>query len=313
MKRFTILLTIVFILSASMSGCDSTEAPAPTLPEPSETTSVSTEEPADERHLKISVKSYKFDELYMPKDLNYKLDFPLMYSGLKEVTIEINGKSKPLEKAIRYGYITFDDICYYARLDAKNGVCTETYTSTNGLTKFLYSYPEFDLKIVNDIYETPDGQQHLIRDIALYSPGGEIQRVYTNPENGVILDKENWGLSFEVADASPTGMTILCTQEAGQHIGTLTTEFFLVITAEGTEPPRLDAQSEDAYLTHTEMIHNASTTQLHIDWTAYYGELPAGDYTLKLQIHDVYDVEDLHPLMKNFYDAQVYWIAFTIP
>ena len=87
----------------------------------------------------------------MPEELNNKLSYPLFYSGLKEVTIEIDGKSKPLENAIRYGNISFEDICYLAKLDAKNGECIETYVSRNGLTKFLYSYPEFDLKIVNDV------------------------------------------------------------------------------------------------------------------------------------------------------------------
>lgn len=274
----------------------------------------STEETVSLRNLKISAtESTKSFSSFPPEELDWKLDFPLSYTGLDNVTIEINGKHKALEKAIRYGNISIEEISLYARLDAKIGVCTETYTSENGLTKFLYSYPEFDLKLVNDVYETPDGKQHLIRDIALYCKGGETPRIYTDPNTGAILDKEDWGISFSVVTATPTDIAIQCSQTNGQHVGELVTEYFYIVTADKDPISQQGDQNDYTQSTQRIVLHNNANTDFEIDWETIYGELPPGDYKLWLQIKDVYDIEDLHPLMKNYYDRQVYWIDFTIP
>ena len=308
------LVVIIIVISLFCSSCSSEKMPNSTHSEPIEAALPSTEAIASERHLKITVQSSKFSKTFMPEELNNKLSYPLFYNGLKEVTIEINGKNKLLENAIRYGNISFDDICYLAKLDAKNGECTETYVSSNGLTKFLYSYPEFDLKIVNDVYETPDGQQHLIQDIALYSPGGETPRIYTDPQTYAILDREDWGITFEVVEATSTSIKIQYSQSGGQQIGELVPDLYYII--DDAYSLQLLPGVEPVYdycikLPETALTSNGSGT-IEIDWTNIYGPLESGNYTLSMQLKDIYEDNAVHPLMKNYWDEQNYTIEFTV-
>jgi len=54
------------------------------------------------------------------------------------------------------------------------------------------------------------------------------------------------------------------------------------------------------------------TKELSFDFARLYGQLPAGDYVLSLQIVDLYDEEKAHLLMRNYHDEQWYDIEFTI-
>ena len=42
-------------------------------------------------------------------------------------------------------------------------------------------------------------------------------------------------------------------------------------------------------------------------------EIPTGTYTIGIAIEDIYDRENVHPLMRNYRDWQNYYLTFTIP
>lgn len=248
--------------------------------------------------------------IIQPEDLGGNMDYPLSYTGIKGVMIDIEGVAKELEYAIRDGDISLAEIFAYARTDAVNGFCELSIRSRNGLSSYLYSYPEYDLKLVYDVYETPDGKLHLISDMALYNPGGETMRIYLDGSDK-ILDLEDWGISFEVVEASADGITLSCTQSGGQQIGTLSAYAFRLIQ-DGKFLSALDGDTTASYEIAETVLSANDTIRFSVDWTESYGTLSPGEYAIRLFVKDIYEGSQVHPLMRNFYDIQHYEIAFTV-
>lgn len=257
-------------------------------------------------------------------ELNGNLSDGLTYLGVSDVTIELSGETMSLEQAIRDGRISVAEILAYARLDSKNGFCEETYTSKNGLTSFLYCYPDFDVHIIYDVYETPDGQQHLIEDLSIYSTGSHqnMHHYFVDEDSpyGYFIDREDWGLDFDAEEATSTGLTINCTQSGGQQIGELEVDYNyrLYSVAEDQTAPVPGLQGTVNYTPETlpspiAKIRKDATTRFTIDWTEEYGALESGTYRINLSVKDIFSEAQVHPLMKNYYDSQSYWIEFTIP
>lgn len=235
----------------------------------------------------------------------------VQFLNVTDVTIQCSGTTIQLEAALRDEWITVEEIFCYARLDAKNGFCKETYESKNGLSHFTYQYPECNIRLIYDVYETPDKQQHLISDIAVY-PHSMILGPYTDfldEETSEYLDREDWGLTLESVNATPNSLTLQCTQNGGQQLGQLNIYQYLLSTDEANVV-RTDGQHSVAFCDYAPKM--GGNSELYIDWTENYGELPAGSYTITLFIRDVYEQASVHPLMRNFYDEQVYQIDFTI-
>lgn len=281
---------------------------------PTESIDPAKPEEVSQRNLRISVNSNgaKDCKVILPKELGGNFDNPITYFGLRNVMIEIEGKDVKLENAIRDGYVSVAEMFAYARMDAKGGICTETFESTNGLTKFVYRYPEFDLNLVYDVYETPDGNQHLINDISLSKIGVEHPRLYAD-DTGTLIDREDWGLTFNIVDKAATYVTIDCTQADGQQNGELVTHYFHLLTSNKERIPDLEKRETFYHSLPQDTIAKNRNTQIKIDWSNIYGELPGGHYILYLQISDIYDANKVHPLMKNYYDEQIYTIEFTLP
>lgn len=232
---------------------------------------------------------------------------------LSDVNIEIEDSVYPLEEAFLNNLISIEEIFYYARVDSKNGFCTENYISENGLAHFIYTYPEFDLQLIYDVYETPDGSKHLINEIGFYKIGSTISKHYIDKETGDRLDKENWGLIFEVVENTHEGLTISCTQSGGQQIGELILDFYDLYDATTNSfiPLQAGVLSIKQYQ-HDIVIPKDDTTTITIDWTQVYGTVSNGNYYILLNIRDEFDHDMLHPLMKNFYNIQTYRIDFSI-
>lgn len=239
----------------------------------------------------------------------------ITYWNLSNVDVRVDGEIFSLEEAVREGKTAIEQICAKARMDARNGICKETSTTQHGLTHFTYRYPNFYLETAYDIYETPDGKQHLIRDFGIYHAGTyDAGTAYTyQDEQGNPIDMEDWGLAWEVVGGTPTSLTLRCTQSGGQQIGNLVTDFYTIYAGEnyGFVPTREGIQSADQYEPKLNIQANA-VTELTIDWTDTYGALAPGSYAMKLRITDVYDPGQVHPLMENFYDRQSYWISFAV-
>lgn len=236
--------------------------------------------------------------------------YEISYDLVENVTVEVQGERMSLEEAVSGGKITVDEILADVRRDAAAGICQESTQTVNGLTRFEYAYPEMELWSICDVLETPDGAQPLIRSFTVRAPGHpDILSTHffdmSTPYHYEI-DREDWGLEFRVRSATPEGITLEISQEGGQQFGQLmATKYSL--DASGWQP------LGDADLTPGWAVNMGGTSQLTIDWTQTIGRLESGDYCLRLHIEDDYDSSDVHPLARNFWDWQSYYIEFQIP
>ena len=172
------------------------------------------------------------------------------------------------------------------------------------------------MHLVYDVYKTPDKKEHLIINIGIYAKGSSAYKVYVDEESKYAyrLDREDWGLNFEIVSATPSGVTLNCTQVGGQQIGDLKLDY-IILHKENGFGNYVTADSDQVWLNDGEKVKikmNGSST-LAIDLAETYGTLSSGKYLLTLHISDLYDKSEVHPLMENYYDSQDYMIEFTIP
>ena len=244
------------------------------------------------------------------EELGGHLERGILYEGVTNVTIDIDGTSVKLEDAIHDGLITPAQLFTFPRLDAENGFCTEsTRVGRTGLTAFVYTYPDAEVWMVYDVWNTPDGQQHLIQDFRIFRPGGsksESPGSYLDLESYTRLDREDWGITLQMKEVSSTSMRLICTQSDGQQIGQLHMFAYSIRSEQGPvgEPVMVDFSTD---------IQTNSTTELLLDWTDLYGALPSGEYMVILALQDIYNSDSVHPLMVNYTDYQDYELPFSIP
>lgn len=308
MKRVSIVLLIAILI---FSGCSQTVSPM----HPVEATQPPVVQAAETvQRLQITLEntedfSYKHVSRELPEGVT---DFEITYHDVTNVMITLDGKLLTLEDALKFGQITPEEIIFYAQMDAGDNYCFEYATSTNGLSKLVYNYyDQFDLVVFYDVYETPDGKQHLIKELHLcqYYDGRR-----TSFGHGDI-DREVWGLSFEPTDITPTGLTLRVRQEQGQKIGMLKI-FDYALVDQKTQLTLKNADGGIFISLYDEPgyeITNNGMTKIKLDWSATHGELPSGAYKLVLHIIDVYDESQVNPLMKNFEDSQMHHIEFIVP
>ena len=244
---------------------------------------------------------YTSEKIQQTNDGTSDLDFCCI--GLTDVTIDLGGNVMDLGNALREGKTSLSEISFLAQSDSQSGFCTEGWKSKNGLAEFRYSYPDFDLWIVDDIYETPDGLQHLIRGITLCQPGSDVAFLHNE------LDQEDWGIEFSVAEASQTEITLNYTQSGGQVLGQLMTYGYAISRL---NPMEGIALLDNAPLQEQKPISMNGQGTLCLDIETYFGALPAGQYGMYLYLQDAYNEEDVPPLTRNYHDVQCYWIKFTV-
>ena len=244
---------------------------------------------------------YTSEKIQQTNDGTSDLDFCCI--GLTDVTIDLGGNVMDLGNALREGKTSLSEISFLAQSDSQSGFCTEGWKSKNGLAEFRYSYPDFDLWIVDDIYETPDGLQHLIRGITLCQPGSDVAFLHNE------LDQEDWGIEFSVAEASQTEITLNYTQSGGQVLGQLMTYGYAISRL---NPMEGIALLDNAPLQEQKPISMNGQGPLCLDIETYFGALPAGQYGMYLYLQDAYNEEDVPPLTRNYHDVQCYWIEFTV-
>ena len=221
---------------------------------------------------------YTSEKIQQTNDGTSDLDFCCI--GLTDVTIDLGGNVMDLGNALREGKTSLSEISFLAQSDSQSGFCTEGWKSKNGLAEFRYSYPDFDLWIVDDIYETPDGLQHLIRGITLCQPGSDVAFLHNE------LDQEDWGIEFSVAEASQTEITLNYTQSGGQVLGQLMTYGYAISRL---NPMEGIALLDNAPLQEQKPISMNGQGTLCLDIETYFGALPAGQYGMYLYLQDAYN------------------------
>lgn len=308
------LISMLIALLLVLSGCVGTHEETGTSTAPTEVQSVT-------QKLQFSVVPSENPgfTLISQEELGGATEAYLAYADLSEVSILMDGKFTPLPETIREGGITVPELFAFARMDSKNGFCQETYESEHGLTHFTYTYPECQLLLAYDVYETPSGRQELIEEIyILASTDHERNASHFYVDNGsewrYFVDREDWGLDFTVSEVTPTQITLDVTQKGGQQIGELVMDGYSLYRQDETpdgNPGFIGQSMADDEGLPIAILMNGSG-QITVDWSAAVGALDAGDYYIKLSIADLYDQEQVHPLMENYYDKQSYNIAFSI-
>lgn len=309
MKTFRMIFALALTMLVAFTGCTSQPA--------GETGEAGT---AGERHLKISLQTDPDaeGEFFYGQELGGNFDYDMQYRWVRDVTIDVDGESMPLETALAQGAVHEEDIFYYARQDVREGICEMEFESRQGVSNFYFHYPEYTLKLVYDVLESPDESQHLISSMMLYArelPGRQGEQKiepfskFVDAEVG-YLDLEDWGLTFEVQQVSPTGVTFSVTQTGGQQIGSLTLKYYYLSNLQGSFLPK--AEGTDGAPFEEIPLEMDGTTTITIDWPDWYGALEPGKYGLELDIYDVFDQESVHPLMRDFHDRQIYTVEMTV-
>lgn len=315
MKKIVI---ISFLLCILLVGCASDDISQSNLPHISET-ELSTSPLSSSPNVVLTLvrneddsESLSLSEDELQSIYNGSINFP----SYLNVLIDINGESIPIRDAILEKRISVEEFIAGIRTDARNGYCTESYESELGLTYFLYTYRNFEVAIFDDVWEAPNGEAFLVRDIYINKKGGfnseSIARFYTNEDGEEISYKrEDWGLEFETQSITPTGLVVRITQSDGQQLGQLQMDniYTAVICSSGF----LKENGDFSMSPSDGLIEMNGSSEIAFDWSACLGELPSGDYALSFRVKDVYDPNNIHPFTKNYTDLQIYSIQFEIP
>lgn len=314
---FLPLLLMLSLLATALcitaiSGCSNVKPDEAKAAPVVETTTAPKEPQANSgQMLRLSLqKDEENDQLFSAEELGGNFNRGLLYRRVKDVTIEIDGEEIPLETALAQGKITEEALWYYGQQDARNGFCQENWESRLGLSWVTLDYGDYTVVMAKDVYETPDGQQHLISAMKVHDPqnGKYIESIYGgfyDEETWQRIDREDWGLTLEILEITPEGATVRSTQSGGQQIGTLNVAWLNVYS-----------NTDNAW--STSVADNFEQIPLKMDgvteFTIHWSDmLNPGEYRLAFEITDVFEPEDVHPLMRDYYDTQVYEVEVRIP
>lgn len=294
-----VVLSLMLVFLFCLYGCGAKDMPA-------ETAAVAPASVAQEPKQRLDI-TFDIGDNQSSIDLkewglNYPCDFDL--EGLQNVQIQMDGVYYPLEEALKEGKVTPEELVAYAQIDARTGFCTEKYETRNGLTRFTYVYPDFKLNYIHCVYETPDGNSYELWEYALLSPNFVPTLPIPTDDEGLDLDREDWGVTLTITEATPTELTVETSQSGGMQFGTLSVEDYYVIAWEGS-------QIVDGTWRMRQDI--PITMEGSGEFTASWEPtLAPGEYMFVARLREVYDPADVPPLMKNYHDHQQYAVPFTI-
>lgn len=231
----------------------------------------------------------------------------LIYEDVADVKILLDNVEMPLEEAIRSRMVSVPELVAWARMDAENGICRDSSETANGLTEFLYHYSEFNLCSIYDILDAPDGRQHLIQRVSIQSPYSScsVKNTIFLDDDRNILTREDWGLTLEIQDVTPNGITLKCTQSGGQQVGQLQTAYYILTC--------VDNGKTMAFGKNVVNIAENDVSLYTLDWSEDCGALPSGTYQISIEFRDIYDKSQIHPLIRKFHNSQYDGLDFEIP
>ena len=299
MKKFLILLTSIALL-CSLCGC---------------TGSASKE---SGQKLKFSVvPTEEIGFIKIPDEKKGSEKAELVYQNLSEVNITLDGKTEPLADAIGSGKITGAEIFAYARMDAEAGYCKEGYTSEQGLTRFVYTYPEYALEMVYDIFEGSEGKNVLINEITVADSTQSLfdsDSFYVDESSrwGYFLDREDWGLEFTVKTVTPESLTVTYTQKQAQELGELTCEDYIMFAEVESARDEFVTQTGRDAPGFPIAITSDGSGEITFDWSEMAGKLNPGVYYVRIGVRDNYDPEKVPANVTKRYSKQSYCVEFTV-
>ena len=129
----------------------------------------------------------------------------------------------------------------------------------------------------------------------------------TDQTAGDLTDQEDpWGLVLAAEDVTDTGLTLCFIQSGGEPSGELQTGSpYWLEREENGEWTAVEPLIENvAWDMMAYLISMDGETEMAVDWSTLYGQLPAGSYRLGKSVMDFRETGD--------YDQRDYYAAFTI-
>ncbi len=303
-----LVLAAVFLLGIGFTiGRNEIQASVPDATDAAEDI-VHTEDDVPALNLTVTRVGNTDSQIFSPEEIGNNFNQGMSYCGVTDVSISLNSGDERLEDALKNGDITEEEIFFRARRDARDGRCQETFETQHGVTFYNYHYPDYDLWLVYDVFNSPNGKAYPVSQLIVFrtTPDYHLHPscAFTDPETGAFVNREDWGLTFELSDITSHSATVTCTQSGGQQIGQLEVRCYTLHpdTKGIINPPKFETE-----------IAMDGTCQFSVDWSETYGDLPSGTYRLYLWVYDIYDESQLHPLMDDFQDWQVLDVELIIP
>ena len=120
--------------------------------------------------------------------------------------------------------------------------------------------------------------------------------------------QDHWGVKLTAKNITPSGLTIVCTQQDGEPTGELNTGSYygleVLRDGEWVAVELLPMEGELAWTSEAWMIPANEDTEWDVNWSRLYGELPAGSYRISKSIMDFRGIGD--------FDKETYYAGFDI-
>lgn len=115
-------------------------------------------------------------------------------------------------------------------------------------------------------------------DLKVQYPGSWIYLTMT----GLLVENPGWGITLKAENVTPTGMTLICTQQGGMPEGQFLSgqPFVLQIFENGQWNSLPHDLGEFAWTMEGWMIPMNDTVSWQVNWSWLYGELPSGHYRI---------------------------------
>lgn len=230
-----------------------------------------------------------------------------------------NGSTENVKEALEHGHIQITDldkynINYYAEsklveniIDlAKSGELATADALEGFYSDDTYCYYFSSIKSQYVIVHYKDGTEQTVKD-ALEE--GKI-KISDLDSFGISYYKEpfipstnDWGITLEAKNVTPSGLTLVCYQSGGENVSELNTGSYFVVERLGddgwVEVEHIPSEYEISWDLVARIIERESTTTWDINWEFLYGELPTGEYRIGKEITNFrgpgdYDKETLY-------------------
>ena len=139
--------------------------------------------------------------------------------------------------------------------------------------------------------------------LALASCGSNTDSVQPS-DNNMQYD---WGITLTAENVTPSGLTIVCTQEGGENIAQLETgEEFVVQRKKNSKwkDVKYITKDEVMWAAVAMVIPKGEKSTFDVDWEWLYGKLPEGEYRIGKKFMNFRGTGD--------FDEQVIYAEFSI-
>jgi hypothetical protein len=100
--------------------------------------------------------------------------------------------------------------------------------------------------------------------------------------------QEDWGITLEAENVTPSGLTIICNQSGGENISELNTgSFYIIQQLEETGYVNIEYLPQEydvAWTSEAWIIPLNNTIIWDVNWEWLYGKLPVGEYRIGKEI-----------------------------